>query len=120
MPGGGQHKQKRGVRIRARLTRSRVSCSPHALSFLCVIFRCRGIQERRNKALETLLCRMQDEICLLWPDTLIVPYGSYASGMMTADSDVDVVVSLFEVVPGVLHCLLYVPVPCFTPVSQLR
>lgn len=37
---------------------------------------------------------MEDVICVLWPDTVIVPYGSYASGMMTADSDVDMVVSV--------------------------
>lgn len=51
---------------------------------------------------------MEDVICVLWPDTLIVPYGSYASGMMTADSDVDMVVSLnslSKVVPAMLYCL---------------
>lgn len=53
---------------------------------------------------------MEDVICVLWPDTLIVPYGSYASGMMTADSDIDMVVSLnsLKVVPDTLYCL---PIP---------
>eukprot|EP00752_Nemacystus_decipiens_P011879 g10534.t1 len=55
--------------------------------------RCQDIQERRKKALETLWQRMEDVIRLLWPDTLIFPYGSYAvPGMMTPDSDVDLMV----------------------------
>eukprot|EP00903_Cladosiphon_okamuranus_P014633 g13569.t1 len=55
--------------------------------------RCQDIQERRKNALETLWQRMEDVICLLWPDTLIFPYGSYAvPGMMTPDSDLDVMV----------------------------
>lgn len=42
---------------------------------------------------------MEDAICVLWPDTLIFQYGSYAvTGMMTPDSDVDVMVSVQAVV----------------------
>lgn len=50
---------------------------------------------------------MEDAICVLWPDTLIVPYGSYASGMMTPDSDVDMVVSVSTGCPRLyqIHCI---------------
>lgn len=67
-------------------------------------FRCQDIQERRKKALETLWQRMEDVICLLWPDTLIFPYGSYAvPGMMTPESDVDVMVSSRLFMPHMSH-----------------
>ncbi|CAN0593830.1 unnamed protein product, partial [Ectocarpus sp. 12 AP-2014] len=42
--------------------------------------------------LENLWRRIEDVICLLWPDTVVVPYGSYACGMMTPESDVDIMV----------------------------
>lgn len=72
-----------------------VVLTARVLALLWAIFRCQDIQERRKKSLETLWQRMEDVICLLWPDTLIFPYGSYAvPGMMTPDSDVDVMVSL--------------------------
>lgn len=72
-----------------------VVLTARVLALLGAIFRCQDIQERRKKSLETLWQRMEDVICLLWPDTLIFPYGSYAvPGMMTPDSDVDVMVSL--------------------------
>ncbi|CBN74279.1 conserved unknown protein [Ectocarpus siliculosus] len=54
--------------------------------------RCRDVQEKRKRVLENLWRRIEDVICLLWPDTVVVPYGSYACGMMTPESDVDIMV----------------------------
>lgn len=80
-------------------------CSARLGYFRGPFFRCQDIQERRKKALETFWQRMEDVICLLWPDTLIFPYGSYAvPGMMTPDSDVDVMVSVCAVfMPRLSH-----------------
>lgn len=54
---------------------------------------CRQLQERRQRALEELWCRLEHAIGLLWPGASVLPYGSYASGMMTPESDIDLVVS---------------------------
>ncbi|CAM9715747.1 unnamed protein product, partial [Hapterophycus canaliculatus] len=61
--------------------------------------RCRDFHDGRKSALDNLWRRIEDLVCLLWPDTVIVPYGSYASGMMTPDSDIDIVI----VFPGDQH-----------------
>ncbi|CAM9912128.1 unnamed protein product, partial [Scytosiphon promiscuus] len=61
--------------------------------------RCQDFQGRRKKALDNLWHRIEDLVCLLWPDAVIFPYGSYASGMMTPDSDIDIVI----VFPGDQH-----------------
>lgn len=57
------------------------------------IARCRQFQETRKKALEDVWCRLEEAIHLMWPDASLVSFGSYASSMMTPDSDVDLVVS---------------------------
>lgn len=71
----------------------------------------------------TLWQRMEDVICLLWPDTLLFPYGSYAvPGMMTPDSDVDVMVSHAEVarVPVSLRQFWKPGCICFVAVNETK
>lgn len=51
------------------------------------------MQERRKKALEDIWSRLEHVIGLLWPGASVIPYGSFASGMIMPQSDVDLVVS---------------------------
>lgn len=54
--------------------------------------RCLKIQEKRKQAFEDVWSRTEKVIAELWPDSVILPYGSWASSMMLPGSDVDLVV----------------------------
>ncbi|CAM9492407.1 unnamed protein product [Sphacelaria rigidula] len=56
--------------------------------------RCRLLEDKRKQALENTFCQVEGVVRLLWPSSSVLPYGSWASGMMTPDSDVDLVVCL--------------------------
>lgn len=56
--------------------------------------RCRLVQERRKQALKGIWGQVEGVVRLMWPSSSVLPYGSWASGMMTPDSDLDLVVRL--------------------------
>ncbi|CAN0042995.1 unnamed protein product, partial [Discosporangium mesarthrocarpum] len=56
--------------------------------------RCQEEQERRREGMEMILRQVEEAVTLLWPDAVAIPYGSWASGLMTPGSDLDIVVCL--------------------------
>jgi DNA polymerase sigma len=55
---------------------------------------CQNICKQRNAAYTKAIARVRDIVQKRWANADVHPYGSYASGIMTPDSDIDLVVCM--------------------------
>ena len=55
---------------------------------------CDRVFKRREAKYKKAIKYIRDSVNEIWPDASVVPYGSYASGLMTPESDIDLVVCM--------------------------
>jgi DNA polymerase sigma len=56
------------------------------------VAQCHADEVKRGPALEEAMTSIASVVQRLWPSACVLPYGSVASGLMTAESDIDLVV----------------------------